>query len=113
MGQSVRTGATVRPPPGEHVEAGGRYVLHLYVTGMTPHSTRAVANLKAICEEHPAGRYHLEVIDLYRQPALARGDRIPPAPTLIKKRPHLPRRLVGGLSRTDRVPAGLDFRPAR
>ena len=51
---------------------GCRYVLRLYVTGLTPHSTRAVANLKALCEEHLAGAYDLEVIDLYQQPALAR-----------------------------------------
>src|SRR3954453_15577295 len=80
-----------------------RYVLRLCVTGMTPHSTRAVANLKAICEEHLAGRYDLDVIDLYQQPALARGEQILAAPTLIKKLPRPLRRLVGDLSWTDRV----------
>jgi circadian clock protein KaiB len=93
-------------------EAGGRYVLCLYVTGLTPHSTRAVANLKAICEQHLAGRYDLDVIDLYQQPALARGEQILAAPTLVKKRPHPPRRLVGDLSQPDRVLAGLGVRPA-
>src|SRR3954463_13190753 len=84
-----------------------RYVLCLYVTGLTPHSTQAVANLKAICEEHLAGRYDLEVVDLYQQPARARGEQIVAAPTLVKKRPLPLRRLVGNLSRTDRVLAGL------
>src|SRR2546421_6063067 len=91
-------------------EARGRYVLRLFVTGMTPHSTRAVANLKAICEQHLAGRYDLGVIDLYQQPALARGEQILAAPTLVKRRPLPPRRLVGNLSRTDRVLAGLGIR---
>src|SRR4051794_6558866 len=88
-----------------------RYVLRLFVTGMTPHSTRAVANLKAICDQHLAGRYDLDVIDLYQQPALARGEQILAAPTLVKKLPRPPRRLVGDLSRTDRVLAGLDLCP--
>ncbi len=86
---------------------GGCYVLRLYVTGMTPRSTRAVANLKAICDAHLAGRYDLEVIDLYQRPALAHGEQIVAAPTLVKKLPAPPRRLVGDLSRTDRVLAGL------
>src|SRR3954466_15627039 len=85
-----------------------RYVLRLFVTGMTPHSTRAVANLKAIYEEHLAGRYDLDVIDLYQQPALARAEQTVAAPTLVKRRPHPPRRLVGDLSRTDRVLAVMD-----
>jgi circadian clock protein KaiB len=91
--------------------AGGsrRYVLCLFVTGLTPRSTQAVANLKAICETHLAGRYDLEVIDLYQQPALAKGEQIVAAPTLLKKRPLPPRRLVGSLSCTDRVLAGLDI----
>jgi circadian clock protein KaiB len=89
---------------------GRRYVLCLYVTGLTPHSTQAVANLKAICEEYLAGRYDLEVIDLYQQPALAKGEQIIAAPTLVKKRPLPPRRLVGNLSQTDRVLTALNIR---
>ena len=90
-------------------EREGRYVLRLYVTGLTRQSTRAVANLKAICEEHLSGRYDLEVIDLYQQPALARGEQIVAAPTLVRRRPLPERRLVGNLSRTERVLAGLDI----
>ena len=101
----------VEPVPQPAADAaGGRYVLCLFVTGLTPHSTRAVANLKAICEQHLAGRYDLDVIDLYQQPARARGEQILAAPTLIKKLPRPPRRFVGDLSRTDRVLAGLDIR---
>ena len=96
-------------PPAGGPKTGRRYVLCLYVTGLTAHSTRAVANLKAICEEHLPGRYDLEVIDLYQQPALARGEQIVAAPTLVRRRPLPERRLVGNLSRTERVLAGLDI----
>ena len=64
-----------------------RYVLRLYVTGMTPRSIRAVENVRTICEEHLHGRYQLEVIDVYQQPTLAKGEQIIAAPTLIKKLP--------------------------
>src|SRR5437588_3338108 len=97
------------PPVSAFAEEKRPYVLCLYVTGLSPQSTQAVANLKAICREYLAGRYELEVIDLYQQPALARGEQIIAAPTLVKKRPAPPRRLVGNLSRPDRVLAGLDI----
>ena len=87
------------------------YVLRLYVTGMTPRSTRAVENVRAICEEHLQGRYDLEVIDIYQQPILAKGDQIIAAPTLIKKLPLPLRRVIGDLSSTERVLLGLDIRP--
>jgi len=88
-----------------------KYLLRLYVTGATPQSTRAIANIKAICEEHLKGRYELEVIDIYQQPTLARDEQIIAAPTLIKKLPLPLRRLVGDLSKTERVLLGLDLRP--
>jgi circadian clock protein KaiB len=91
-------------PSGEH------YVLRLYVTGMTPRSTRAVENVRAICEEHLQGRYDLEVIDIYQQPILAKGEQIIAAPTLIKKLPLPLRRVIGDLSSTERVLLGLDIR---
>ena len=87
------------------------YVLRLYVTGMTPRSTRAVENVRAICEEHLQGRYDLEVIDIYQQPILAKGEQIIAAPTLIKKLPLPLRRVIGDLSSTERVLLGLDIRP--
>ena len=88
------------------------YVLRLYVTGMTPRSTRAVENVRLICEEHLQGRYDLEVIDIYQQPILAKGEQILAAPTLIKKLPLPLRRVIGDLSNTQRVLLGLDLRPA-
>ena len=88
------------------------YVLRLYVTGMTPRSTRAVENVRQICEQHLQGRYDLEVIDIYQQPILAKGEQILAAPTLIKKLPLPLRRVIGDLSNTERVLLGLDLRPA-
>ncbi len=86
------------------------YLLRLYVTGATPQSTRAIANIKSICEDHLKGRYDLEVIDLYQQPSLAKGEQILAAPTLIKMLPHPLRRIIGDMSSTERVLVGLDLR---
>jgi circadian clock protein KaiB len=86
------------------------YVLRLYITGTTPQSVRAIANIKQICEEHLKGRYELEVIDLYQQPQLAQGEQIIAAPTLIKKLPLPLRRIIGDMSNTERVLVGLDLR---
>ena len=87
------------------------YTLRLYVTGLTPRSQAAVANISAICGEYLDGRYDLEVIDVYQHPALAKGEQILAAPTLIRKLPLPIRRLVGDMSRKDRVLLGLDLRP--
>ena len=90
--------------------AGGaaeRYVLKLYVTGATPRSLRAISNVKAICEQYLKGRYHLEVVDIYRRPALLRRDQIVAVPTLVKQLPVPLRLLVGDLSRTEQVLQGL------
>ena len=86
-----------------------RYVLKLYVTGATARSLRAIANVKAICEEHLKGRYQLEVVDVYLRPASLRRDQIVAVPTLIKKLPLPLRLLVGDLSRTEQVLQGLDL----
>jgi len=90
--------------------AAPRYVLRLYVVGMTPKSTRAITNIKAICEEYLRGRYDLEVIDVYQQPRLAHGEQILAVPALVKKLPLPLRTLVGDLSNTERVLPGLDLR---
>jgi circadian clock protein KaiB len=90
---------------------GERYVLRLYVTGLTPNSTRAIANIQTLCETHLKGRYDLRIIDIYQKPALAKGEQIIAAPTLVKKLPLPLRRLVGDLSKGDRVLFGLDLRP--
>jgi circadian clock protein KaiB len=86
-----------------------KYVLRLYVTGMTPRSTAAVEAIREICEEHLQGRYELEVIDIYQRPALARDAQIIAAPTLVKQLPQPLRRLIGNLSDKERVLLGLDI----
>ena len=86
-----------------------RYVLRLYVTGMSPRAARAIRNVREICDEHLEGRYDLKVIDVYQQPALARDEQIIAAPTLIKKLPLPLRRLLGDMSQRDRVLIGLDI----
>ena len=88
---------------------GDRYILRLYVTGMTSRSSRAVGNLKAICDEYLEGRYDLEVIDIYQQPVLTKGEQIIAAPTLIKKLPLPMRRIIGDMSNRERVLLGLDL----
>jgi len=86
------------------------YVLKLYVTGTTPHSTRAIVNIRKICEEHLQGRYLLEVIDISRHATLAEGEQIIAAPTLIKQLPLPLRRFIGDMSQTERLLLGLDLR---
>ena len=83
--------------------AEAEYLLHLYITGATPNSMRAVRNIKDICEEHLAGRYELLIIDIYQQPELARQEQIVAAPTLIRVRPLPRRQLVGDLSNRQAV----------
>ena len=88
-----------------------KFLLRLYVTGATARSARAILNIKKICEEHLEGRYALEVIDVYQHPALARGDQIVAAPTLIKCLPVPLRRFIGDMSHTERILLGLDLQP--
>ena len=85
------------------------YSLRLYVTGMTPRSTDAIAAIKAICEEFLPGRYHLEVVDIYLHPDEARSAQVIASPTLLKKLPVPLRRLIGDLSDRERVLVGLDL----
>ena len=85
--------------------------LRLYVAGQTPKSLTAFANLKKICEEHLAGTYRIEIIDLLENPALAKGDQILAIPTLVRKLPEPVRKIIGDLSNTERVLVGLDLRP--
>ena len=84
-----------------------QYVLRLYVTGMTPRSTRAISAVRAICEEFLAGRFDLEIIDVYQQPALIRDEQILATPTLVKKGPEPERRMIGDMTNRARVLAGL------
>ena len=89
-----------------------RYVLRLYITGTTPQSARAIVNIRKICEENLEGRYDLEVVDIAERPALAVGEQIIAAPTLIKELPLPLRRFIGDMSQTERILVGLDLRPA-
>lgn len=90
----------------------GYYNLRLYVAGQTPKSLSAIANLKQICENHLAGRYTIEVVDLLINPQLAAGDQILAVPTLVRRLPPPIKRVIGSLSDTERVLVGLDIRPA-
>ena len=88
-----------------------RYVLRLYVTGLSARSSRAIASLRRLCEECLAGRYEMEVIDIYQQPELARRAQLFATPTLVKEQPLPVRRLVGDLTDRTRVIAGLGLPP--
>ncbi len=85
--------------------------LRLYVAGETPKSMTAIANLKKLCEEHLAGRYRIEVIDLMKNPQLARSDQILAIPTLVRRLPEPIRKIIGDLSNQERVLVGLNVRP--
>ena len=89
--------------------AATKYVLHLYITGSTPRSIRAISNIRKICEAHLAGRYDLEVLDISQHPILASEEQIVAAPTLIKRLPLPLRRFIGDMSQTDRLLVGLDL----
>jgi circadian clock protein KaiB len=88
-----------------------QYVLRLYVAGITPRSQAAIRTVTAICEEHLAGRYELEVIDIYQQPTLAKGEQIVAVPTLIKKLPAPLRKFIGSMADKEKILVGLDLRP--
>jgi circadian clock protein KaiB len=83
------------------------FVLRLFVTGASPNSTRAISNLKNICEEYLQGRYELEIIDVYQQPLTAEREQLIALPLLIKKAPGMERRLIGDMSNKPKVLKGL------
>ena len=86
------------------------YDLKLYVAGQGPKSLAALANLRRVCEQHLAGKYRIQVIDLTKNPQLARGDQILAVPTLVRKLPMPLRRIIGDLSNTDKLLVGLDLK---
>ncbi len=90
-----------------------KYVLRLYVTGMTTKSKLAIHNIKKICEENLKDRCDLEIIDIYRDPVLAKGDQIIATPTLIKKLPVPLRKFIGDMSEAEKILVGLDLRPKK
>jgi circadian clock protein KaiB len=105
----TKTPARKKPATGRQKQA--KYLLRLYVTGTTGRSMRAIQNVRRICEEHLPGLYDLEIVDIYKNLPLARGDQIIAAPTLIKRLPVPLRRLIGDMSDEQRVLVGLDIRP--
>lgn len=96
---------------GSKPSSSPAWELRLFVAGQTPRSIAALANLKAICNEHLAGRYHIEVIDLLKNPQLSKGDQILAIPTLVRRLPSPVKKIIGDLSNTERVLVGLDLRP--
>ncbi len=99
-------------PPAKKSEQK-EWELRLYVAGQTPKSIAAFENLKRICEEHLAGQYRIEIVDLVKNPQLAKGDQIVAIPTLVRKLPPPIRKIIGDLSNTDRVLVGLNLRPVK
>jgi circadian clock protein KaiB len=111
--RTPRDGAATHSP-GKRPRKGGassEYLLRLYVAGQTPKSVAAFANLKNICDEHLAGRYRIEVIDLLVNPALARGDQILALPAVVRQLPPPVKKIIGDFSNAERVLVGLDLRP--
>ncbi len=93
------------------VAAPAQWELRLYIAGQTRKSVAAFANLERICEQHLKGKYRIEVVDLLKNPQLARGDQILAVPTLVRKLPQPVRKIIGDLSNEERVLVGLDVRP--
>ena len=112
MTAAAKTKATAgRPAKGK--PAAENWNLKLYVAGQSAKSITAFANLKRLCEEHLKGKYKIEVIDLLKNPQLAKGDQIIALPTLVRKLPVPIRKIIGDLSNTERVLVGLDLQPAQ
>jgi len=110
MKEKKAKGSTAKIDLAMTESGNDKYILRLYITGTTSRSVLALTNLKKICEEYLEGRYELEVIDLYRMPALAKDEQIVAAPTLIKKLPLPFRRIIGDMSDVEKVLMGLDLR---
>jgi circadian clock protein KaiB len=100
-----------RKKPAKDMSPSETYELRLYVAGQTPKSVQAFANLKAICEAHLKGRYRIEVVDLLKNPTLARGDQILAVPTLVRKLPQPMKKIIGDFTDTERVLVGLNLVP--
>ena len=105
--KTPKTTKTPKPAP----RTAKAWELRLYVAGQTPRAVTALENLKKLCEEHLAGVYEIEVIDLLKNPQLARGDQILAVPTLVRKLPTPIKKIIGDLSNSERVLVGLDLRP--
>jgi circadian clock protein KaiB len=108
----MKTKMARRRPSGSHPRPAKLWQLRLYVMDQTSKSLTAFSNLKTFCESHLKGRYRIRVIDLLKQPQLAKGDQILAVPTVVRKLPKPVRTIIGSLSDTERVLVGLDLRPA-
>ncbi len=107
------TSQSVRKPRTTTRRTRKEWELRLYVAGPSPRSLEALANLKRICEQHLAGRYRIEVVDLLQHPQLARNDQIVAIPTLVRRLPPPLRKIIGNLSDTERTLVGLQIKPVR
>jgi circadian clock protein KaiB len=94
------------------VPPADKFVLRLFVTGMTPRSTRAIHLVRAVCEEHLAGQYELEIVDVYQQPERIRDEQIFAIPTLVKYLPNPMRKIIGDMSNKERLMHGLGLQYA-
>ena len=103
--------ATPKKTKKKTFESTEHWDLRLYVAGQTARAVAAFENLQRICEDHLPGQYRIEVIDLLKNPQLAKGDQILAVPTLVRKLPEPVRKIIGDLSNTERVLVGLDLRP--
>jgi circadian clock protein KaiB len=113
MSASRKTPAPLAPLRDSPEPDPDFWQLRLYVAGQTPRSIAAVANLQRICDEHLAGRYSIEIVDLLTNPQLAEGDQIIAIPTLVRRLPVPIRKIIGDLSNTERTLVGLDLRSKR
>lgn len=108
--KTTRARTSTRGARKTTTDVAPKWDLRLYVAGQTARSIAALENLERICEEHLAGQYRIEVVDLLKDPKLARGDQILAVPTLVRKLPEPVRKIIGDLSNVDRVLVGLDLR---
>ena len=106
----MRTGMNLAAGDGEDLSDQLPWLLRLYVAGRSPKCVTALANLKRFCEEHMAGQYDIEVIDLLENPRLAKDDQIIAIPTLVRKLPEPLRKIIGDLSNSERMLVGLDLK---
>jgi circadian clock protein KaiB len=113
MSKGPAKGSRTKASKTGHATGSVEWNLRLYTAGQSPKSLRALENLKKLCEEHLEGRYEIEVVDLLKQPHLARADQIFAIPTLVRQLPVPIRQILGDLSNTERALVGLDLRARR
>lgn len=97
------------PDVADNLNSAEKYYLRLFITGASPNSSRAISNIKEICEMYLHDRYELEIIDVYQQPLIAQAEQIVALPMLIKKYPSPEKRLIGDMSDTEKVLRGLSL----